>query len=51
MRRRIKLNVILRMFDRPTGPRGWTMICDDGIHPDRPIGVSPIGLGYRVVAC
>jgi len=25
------------------------MIADCGIHPDRPIGRCPIGLGYEVV--
>lgn len=40
----------LRQFDLNTGALGWTMICDDGVHPDRPIGVCPIGLGYRLTA-
>ena len=36
-------------YDLNTGARGWTMICDDGVHPDRPIGPGPVGLGYVVV--
>lgn len=26
--------------------RGWTMVCDDGIHPDRSVGIDPAGMGY-----
>lgn len=26
--------------------QGFSMVCDDGCHPDRPIGVEVGGLGY-----
>lgn len=33
---------------RGVGAQGWTMVADCDVHPDRPIGRCPIGLGYEV---